>query len=345
VIVAGSAGNGAAQAALGAALALSAREFLQDVNNGVGRNLGRSSDGSSQPLLLSSQPVIALLASTDEFTNSYEEEWETTLGDSGAISSAMFVQNADGGYPSIEQYEDAVRQFDIDAKPILHVILEGAAAARPLLSPSITSNVSFLGIEPIVPKQARKMEKVLPEVAHVCGYMLQEIVDAFGGRESQPSMAIMLDLPLHLSMLQANSLPKSMSAHGDSFLCRDTKSAGRFVLVNYQYDYKDPFGGTDPLRCPTREITISAAGNVGVGTGNSGCASAAAYTALRGNGVPALPATCIASSVQAVMDEAECLPRHDTSVIEQIATLAEEVKSAAIEQPVLRKRYIEFGYK
>ena len=179
------------------------------------------------------------------------------------------------------------------------------------------------------------MDKVLPEVAQRCGCMLQEIVDAFGGRESQPSMAIMLDLPLHLSMLQANSLPKSMSAHEDSFLCRDTQNT---YLVDYQYNYNDPFGGTDPLLCPSREITISAAGNVKVGTGN-GFASAAAYTALRGNEVHKIPAACIASSVQAVIDEGT---RHDVS---RIAKLAEEVENAAIEQPVMRSRYIEFGYK
>jgi hypothetical protein len=276
------------------------------------------------------------------------QDANNSVRDSGAVSSVVVVQNSDDGeYPSIEQYEDAIRQFDdIDTKPILHVILEGAAAARPLLSPSITNDIAFLGIEPIVPKQAREMEKVLPEVAQRCGCMLQEIVDAFGGHESQPSMAIMLDLPLHLSMLQANSLPKSMSAHGDSFLCRDTKNT---YLVDYQYNYNDPFGGTDPLRCPTREITISAARNVEVGTAytGSGFASAAAYTALRGNGVPSFPAACIASSVQAVMDEGECLPttstrRHDVSMI---AKLAAEVESAAIEQPVMRSRYIEFGYK
>ena len=178
--------------------------------------------------------------------------------------------------------------------------------------------------------------------------MLQEIVDAFGAHESQPSMAIMLDLPLHLSMLQANSLPKSTSAHGDSFLCRDTCTKNTY-LVDYQYDYNDHFGGTDPLRCPTREISISAARNVEVGTAytGSGFASAAAYTALRGRGVPSFPAACIASSVQAVIDEGECLPatstrRYDVSMI---AKLAEEVESAAIEQPVMRSRYIEFGYK
>ena len=296
VIVAGGAGSSAAvaQAALGADLALSAREFVDGANNSV-RN-------------------------------------------SGAVSSVLVVQNADDGeYPSIEQYEDAICQFDDDigTKPILHVILEGSAAARPLLSPSIANDIAFLGIEPIVPKQARKMDKVLPEVAQRCGCMLQEIVDAFGGRESQPSMAIMLDLPLHLSMLQANSLPKSMSAHEDSFLCRDTQNT---YLVDYQYNYNDPFGGTDPLLCPSREITISAAGNVKVGTGN-GFASAAAYTALRGNGVHKIPAACIASSVQAVIDEGT---RHDVS---RIAKLAEEVENAAIEQPVMRSRYIEFGYK
>ena len=309
VIVAGGAGSSAAvaQAALGADLALSVREIVEGANNSV--------------------------------------------RDGGAVSSVVVVQNADDGeYPSIEQYEDAIRQFDdIDTKPILHVILEGSAAARPLLSPSITDDIAFLGIEPtIVPKQARKLDKVTPEVAQRCGCMLQEIVDAFGGHESQPSMAIMLDLPLHLSMLQANSLPKSTSAHGDSFLCRDTSTKTTY-LVDYQYDYNDPFGGTDPLRCPTREITISAARNVEVGTGytGSGFASAAAYTALRGNGVPSFHAACIASSVQAVIDEGECLPatstrRYDVSMI---AKLAEEVESAAIEQPVMRSRYIEFGYK
>ena len=308
VIVAGGAGSSAAvaQAALGADLALSVREFVEGANNSV--------------------------------------------RDGGAVSSVVVVQNADDGeYPSIEQYEDAIRQFDdIDTKPILHVILEGSAAARPLLSPSITDDIAFLGIEPIVPKRARKMDKVTPEVAQRCGCMLQEIVDAFDAHESQPSMAIMLDLPLHLSMLQANSLPKSTSAHGDSFLCRDTCTKNTY-LVDYQYDYDDPFGGTDPLRCPTREISISAARNAEVGTGytGSGFASAAAYTALRGRGVPSFPAACIASSVQAVIDEGECLPatstrRYDVSMI---AKLAEEVESAAIEQPVMRSRYIEFGYK
>ncbi len=94
VIVAGAAGSSAAvaQAALGADLALSAREFVQDANNSV--------------------------------------------RESGAVSSVVVVQNAvDGEYPSLEQYEDAIRQFDdVDTKPILHVILEGAAAARPLFA-------------------------------------------------------------------------------------------------------------------------------------------------------------------------------------------------------------------
>ena len=343
VIVAGSAGSSAAQAALGATLALSAWDLLR----------GSSQiEASSQPLL-PCQPVIALLATTNENKDDASHakaEFEATLRDGGAVTSAMFVQNTEGRYPSIEQYGDVIGQCAAD--PVLHVIIEGAGAARPLLSPSIARQVSFLGIEPIVPQQARQMEMVLPEVAQRCGSMLQEIADAFGSHECQPSMAMTLDLPLHLSMLQANSLPKSRTAHKDSFLCRDTKNTGDFILVDYQYDYDNPFGGTDPLSCPSREITISPAGDVSAGgsagadygsTGN-GFASAAAYTALRGNGVPALAAACIASGVGLVVDEGYPL-RHDISTVERIATLAEKAKRAAIEQPTLRKKYIDFGYK
>lgn len=337
VIVAGSAGSSAAQGALGATLALSARDLLR----------GSSQIESSSQPLLPCQPVIALLATNASHA---EAELGATLIDSGAVTSAMFVQNTEGRYPSIEQYGDVIGQCAAD--PVLHVIIEGAGAARPLLSPSIARQVSFLGIEPIVPQQARQMEMVLPEVAQRCGSMLQEIVDTFGSHECQPSMAMTLDLPLHLSMLQANSLPKSRTAHKDSFLCRDTKNTGDFILVDYQYDYDNPFGGTDPLSCPSREITISPAGDVSAGgsagadygsTGN-GFASAAAYTALRGNGVPALAAACIASGVGLVVDEGYPL-RHDISTVERIATLAEKAKRAAIEQPTLRKKYIDFGYK
>ena len=343
VIVAGSAGSSAAQAALGAALALSARDLLR----------GSSQIESSSQPLLPCQPVIALLATTNENKDDAshaEAKLEATLIDSGAVTSAMFVQNTEGRCPSIEQYGDVISQCAVD--PVLHVIIEGAGAARPLLSPSIARQVSFLGIEPIVPQQARQMEMVLPEVAQRCGSMLQEIADAFGSHECQPSMAMTLDLPLHLSMLQANSLPKSRTAHKDSFLCRDTKNTGDFILVDYQYDYDNPFGGTDPLSCPSREITISPPGDLSGGgspgadygyTGN-GFASAAAYTALRGNGVPALAAACIASGVGVVVDEGHPL-RHDISTVERIATLAEKAKRAAIEQPTLRKKYIDFGYK
>ena len=343
VIVAGSAGSNAAQAALGATLALSARDLLR----------GSEQTESSSQSPLPCQPVIALLATTGadkDDASHVEAELEATLRESGAVSSAIFVQNTEGRYPSIEQYGEVISQCAVE--PVLHVIIEGVGAARPLLSPSIASQVSFLGIEPIVPQQARQMEMVLPEVAQRCGSMLQEIADAFGSHECQPSMAMTLDLPLHLSMLRANSVPKSRTAHKDSFLCRDTKNIGDFILVDYQYDYNNPFGGTDPLSCPSREITISLAGDISAGdstgadfgsTGN-GFASAAAYTALRGKGVPGLAAACIASAVGVVFDEGYPL-RHDTSTVERIATLAEKAKRAAIEQPTLRKRYIDFGYK
>ena len=340
VIVAGSAGSNAAKAALGATLALSAWDLLRD----KGRN-----EASSRSLL-PCQPVVALLATSAEDgisdASNAEAELEASLRDSGAVSSTRFVHNTGGKYPSIEHYGDVIGDCSVD--PILHVIIEGAAAAQPLLSHNIASQVSFLGIEPIVPEQARQMEMVLPEVAQRCGSMLQEVVDAFGSHECQPSMAMTLDLPLHLSMLQANSLPKSRTAHEDSFLCQDTKNTGDFILVHYQYDYDNPFGGTDPLSCPTREIAISPAGAVASGGGNGsngdGFASAAAYTALRGNGVPSLSAACIASSVGVVIDEKESLC-HDMSTIKRIAKLAEEVKRASVEQPILRKRYIDFGYK
>ena len=346
VIVAGSsagsssAGAAAAQeAALGATLALSAWDLLRD-----------DGDGNRKVSTLPPQPVIALLASTEEKSaesSSYEAELEASLRVSGAVSSAIFVHNGDCRYPSIDQYNDVICQCSVD--PVLHVIMEGAAAAQPLLSPSIASKVAFLGLEPIVSEQARRMGVVLPEVAQRCGSMLQEIVEAFVGQASSPSMAITLDLPLHLSMLQANSLPKSRSVHEDSFLCRDTQNAGTFILVDYQYDYGNPFGGTDPLSCPTREITISPAGDVitpaeggtNIDNGSTGFASAAAYTALRGNGVPAFAAACIASSVGTVMDKSLL----HFSVVERIAKLAEEAKRAAVEQPILRKKYIDFGYK
>ena len=337
VIVAGSAGSNAAQAALGATLALSAQDLL--------RGSGQIESSSQSLPVRPCHPVIALLATTNEIKDDAshaEAELEATLRDSGAVTSAMFVQNTEGRYPSIEQYCDVISQCAVD--PVLHVIIEGAGAARPLLSPSIASQVSFLGIEPIVPPQARQMEMVLPEVAQRCGSMLQEIVNAFGSHECQLSMAITLDLPLHLSMLQANSLPKSRTAHKDSFLCRDTKNARDLILVDYQYDYDNPFGGTDPLSCPSREISISPAGDASAGGISNGFASAAAYTALRGNGVPALAAACIASGVGVVVDEGYPL-RHDISTVERIAALAEEAKRAAIEQPILRKRYIDFGYK
>ena len=320
VVVVPSESKAASAAALGAALALCIRDVLLQQTN--------EEDEETPPV----QPVT-LLTSANATYEVLQDVCET-----------IQIVNSENKHPSIEQYSKALHCEDEMSKPILHVVLDAPDAA--LVTPQIRKSISFLGLEPTVAQSGL----ISPDRAQRIGSVLQEVLDFYwyaqAREESTPPANIAWGWRLHLALLQANCLPKSPT-HGDSYMMfPDNVSYDNImVIVDYLYDYNNPFGGTDPLSCPTREVSI-ATDDWTTGRLDTGHAASAAYTACRGNGMGALNAACIASSVGTVLSRSianETLYTWPT--LEDAAYLCQKLRVTARDEPVVRQMYMDFGYK
>ena len=177
---------------------------------------------------------------------------------------------------------------------ILHVVLKSKDDAQTLLqqSNSLQQQITCLGIRISVNTQDggdsgggsgstttttttnNNNIMVAPETARNIGSLLQEILDEY---EIVPNICLTVDLPLHLALLQANVLPKTrgnknywqvllpqqQKLFDDTNKDSSSSSTGAArvgavtsIAAEYLYDWDNPFGGTDPLACPTNKYCV-----------------------------------------------------------------------------------------
>lgn len=250
-----------------------------------------------------------------------------------------------------------------DRDPMLHTSIDFGCkeGSKTMQSLSITRDrFSFLGL-------SLKTDLSTPgdngrfllsrESADELGNQLHTLLDGF-----QSSAAVTTDIRTHLAMLQANSLPRSRGVLGgekDIWAISDTPldgMRGDGMLLEYQFDYTNPFGGSDPLSCPSTGSIIPSPTSscYSSDTSEANDAYAAAYSAMVGSGMDFLQGICIATSVKAIFRELGeidgdgifCPPSYTWSVIDQIAECSLKARQNIRQEDGLsRKMYKEFGYR
>ena len=188
------------------------------------------------------------------------------------------------------------------------------------------------------------------EQAEISGSKLQSFLD-----ERNPSYtAVIMDTSTHLAMLQANSLPRCRGAIGkkDTWAIKDTTQDidcdSNGVLFEYQYNYNDPFGGCDPLMCPSIGYIIPPVNSAMYNSISKEAtdAYAAAYSASVGSGLDYVSSICIARSLESLFMKLGRPPVYSWTTIDEIVELSIEAgKSIKKEDGLPRKMYKEYGYK
>jgi hypothetical protein len=182
------------------------------------------------------------------------------------------------------------------------------------------------------------------------GSKLQSLFD--GAKIS--SAAISMDVRTHLAMLQSNSLPRCRGVLGDKdrWAIQGAINGGVHIdscdglMFEYQYNYNDPFGGCDPLLCPSMGYIVPIA-SAGQGLSReASSAYAAAYSTNVGLGLDHLSSICIATSVKSVFAELGRPPVYSWKTIDDIVQRSAQVgKNIRREDGLPRKMYKEIGYR
>jgi hypothetical protein len=353
---------GDANAALGAGLALCVMDVL------------RQTEGfDSKPL-----PPAQLLA----FFNLNPGQSNSNDMDHYLQTGLLFGQHQSSDtilrYPTGDDYQDMFVNMDqflsmiyADAtqydKPILYISLKEDTTTisnnviQSLVNPKIRDNISFLGIG--LKNNLNEFESgnliLSKEEAISLGNNLNEVLHCSSTRHSSLKATIVSDLPTHLAMLQANSLPKSNHVLDDCWVVHTDMKDGSTILFEYQFDYSNPMGGTDPLLCSAYGYTIALPGDDiksldKESLSKSKDAFAAAYSAMLGSGMDPLSSLCVATSVKAVFMEMEhkdldfptCSPSYNWETVMKVAEYSRKSRQIIQREDGLsRKLYREFGYK
>lgn len=346
-------------AALGASIALCSRDVL----------LGDSSDNNKQTKRRRKRPIPPPQMISYFRPPSAEEQQQQRKLSSETISS---LQNALAFIgPPVDNFEDihtTTRQFlvrvsdDAYENPILHIDLDlkdGGASSIESLSSHINS-YSFLGLNidtNIV--ESDGVKRLSREDAIDNGNDLQTLLDGCN------SASVTMDITTHLAMLQANSLPKCRGVLGetDVWTVQDIVQDGFLVdsggamLLEYRYDYDDPFGGCDPLLRPSKGYIVQPESAMKLNTeklehGNE--ALAAAYSAMRGYDLDPISSICIAYGVKSVFSEMGtiddsgqyCPPPYTWNTVNKVVDYARSARQdVLVEDGASRRMYREFGYK
>ncbi|KAL7530779.1 hypothetical protein ACHAXR_003670 [Thalassiosira sp. AJA248-18] len=246
--------------------------------------------------------------------------------------------------------------------PMLHTSIDFGTESgfKTMQSLSVCRNrFSFLGLNLNTSKLADTGGFLLSrEKADDWGNKLQTLLDG-----DQLSAAVTMDIRTHLAMLQANSLPRSRGVLGekDIWAITDTIKDGMHIdngdgmLLEYQFNYNDPFGGCDPLLCPSSGMILSSPTSAQIqAQSEANDAYAAAYSAMIGSGMDPLSSICMATSVKAAFrelgmtngDGTFCPPSYSWNTIDLIAERSIKAgQSMRQEDGLARKLYKEFGYR
>jgi hypothetical protein len=280
----------------------------------------------------------------NNLTQPTDDDMSMLSGDCNSIQHGkelVFLHSMDSETFSVHDFTETYLQAETrngGVKPILHAFLDRPSLALSTLL--VWDSISFLGLTPIVAEPSTAS-------AERVGRFLQQILAC--NKNSYKSCCISWEWPAHLSVLRANALPKS-SAHDDTFLILPIKTIPELVLVEYVYD-TTRLGGSDPLLCPANEFSypfpLESGASTKVPVELSKYATAAAYTVLRGNGVSKTVSACIACSVGLCLTSGYNNDSHGRLFARDIArtiSLTTQCRRAMIKGPVVRKRYIEYGY-
>ncbi len=192
--------------------------------------------------------------------------------------------------------------------------------------------------------------------AEELGNKLQTLLD--GESQSSSSAAVTMDIRTHLAMLQANSLPRSRGVLGtkdvDVWAISDCIKDGFHVdnedslLLSYEYDYSDPYGGCDPLLRARNGYCVSPNPSNNVHDAFSAKdAFSAAYTLLMGAKIDPVSSLCIANGVKRVFSSHHhSSPPYSWKTIDQIVQYSRIASNSVAEvNGLARKMYKEYGYK
>jgi hypothetical protein len=261
------------------------------------------------------------------------EEPMVSLGSSLALSTADMLGEISVSFdqqsPPITCLESS---SSLNTSPeirqgILHIVLRGKEDAQNLLQTNL-QEITCLGIQVAL---STGNQMVAPETAQNVGTLIQEI---YYHCETTP-IAMTLDLPLYLAMLQANSLPKTEKHNCFQVLCSE-----EIVSTTYSYDWNNPFGGTDPLACGSSEYRYRVPGSFNKEL------VASAYTALMGYDLDAVSSAAISASLGTVVASGNSLtPEYNLETVEAIVDHYQTNLQVIEDNGVLRQKYIEFGYK
>lgn len=181
-------------------------------------------------------------------------------------------------------------------------------ALQSLTDANIWDHISFLGIH-VEHQHLKSSCPLTKEEAKALGSSLQTLISQKSTLRFSNKATILSNLELHLSMLQSNSLPKSLDVLEDCWVIMSDDEHDKWpnsVLVEYQYD-NDRLGGSDPLSCSSKGYIFPFPNHLQLkrGSGESyNHAFAAAYCAMVGSGMDPLSSLSIATSVKAVFVQA-----------------------------------------
>jgi len=356
---------GSESAALGAAMALCAREILLLP--------GESQVQQQRPPTPATQLVAFCNAGSENDPSSSPQTTGEDL--QTCLLLGQYQAKVKFGGPSVTEYQqmftDTERFFSSIyenendyGRPILHVIYGShshGSSSGVLLDPVVRNSVSFTGYDfyaPLADDGGGKLMLPRDDAVQI-GKTLQSLLTE---GNIKPLAAVTMDFPTHLSLLQANTLPKTRGVLGDNtdndyWALRDTvldglsvDDSGDGVLLEYSYDFDNYFGGSDPLACPSMGYTLSSPipvnrhRSLGSLLRPANDALAAAYTAMKGYGMDPVASLCVANSVKAVFLDAQTSYTWDT--IDRIVSYSKAIRQDIQQVDGLgRKKYREFGYK
>ncbi|KAL7475218.1 hypothetical protein ACHAW6_001144 [Cyclotella cf. meneghiniana] len=337
--------------ALGAAMAVCARDVILD---------GPDSTDRSSPIP-PPQPIAFYSKHAPWQELEREKQQSMSFDTISSIQNAVLFLG-----PSLDDYEQILAnslqlfsRVDVykDCK-ILHTSIEFGSEDGSQAMQSLSMNqskFSFLGLNLNPCKQSNPEDgnfKMSREIAYDWGNKLQSLLV---GRD-RSSAAVSMEICAHLAMLQANSLPRCRGALGekDKWAITDRIQGGMHVehgdgmLFEYQFNYNDPFGGCDPLICPSVGYIVPSVPSICGADTQKGAndAYASAYSVMVGLGMDGLSSMCVATSVKSLFIELGRPPSYTWNNIDEIVKRGiKSFQSVRREDGLPRKMYKKFGYK
>mmetsp|Transcript_25963 Transcript_25963/g.38360 ORF Transcript_25963/g.38360 Transcript_25963/m.38360 type:complete len:340 (+) Transcript_25963:65-1084(+) len=254
----------------------------------------------------------------------------------------------DGG-PSIRQPvyligPETEQQIQIEESVILHLNKNPIRSGFFQTLPQLRQKAYPIGLH--VTTAGKFDWKVDRDEAHACGTTLTHILQLLSlpSDPDFPTALVSMDMPLHLSMLEANCLPSIIpeAPHLDSYYVMLRN--GDAILIDYQMEDKM---SSDPLSCPSKDMLIETSPTAP--SSQRSLAQSAAYTALRGNGLDPLWSTALAASVVTILGDSNFSSSEKMSWLdlERIIQLCRHIRQHGThERPgLMRKTYRSYGYK